>query len=491
MPDQSTGRSEQLTLQVADETFRDGPQSLWANRLRTRDMLPAAPHAARAGFARSNLLSGVGFEVAVSFLEENPLTRFRLLRELMGQTPSTILVRSRNLFGWTRYSDDVVTFFLEHLAGLGLDEFEVFDALNDTRNVEHHVREGSRLGMHTSACLTFSESPVHTDDYFATKAKEYASYGASGILLYDACGVLRPERVAPLVAAIRNAAPGIPVEMNVHDQTGLALECYREALRNGVTALSSAARSVAGSNSVPATADLVALAREEGVRVDLDEDEIAWMDSYFRYVAYDYGKDLAPHVDYDEETYRSYVGHQIPGGMMSHYVGQLEGLGLIDRLPEVLEEAARVRVDLGCPGMVTPFSQLVGVQAMLNVLDGKRFHTVPADLRTYAAGHYGEPPGAIDPDVLDKILGDAPVVDPMAAYAEPMLPAIRAGLPVDASDDDVFFALFCQPGQVRAMQQHPADELPVRELSPLGALVGHLAGRDDISRLDVRIDVGR
>jgi pyruvate/oxaloacetate carboxyltransferase len=483
--------TDELTLQIADETFRDGPQSLWANRLRTRDMLPAAPHAARAGFTRSNLLSGVGFEVAVSFLEENPLDRFRLLRELMGETPSTILVRSRNLFGWTRYADDVVTFCLEHLHSMGLDEFEVFDALNDTRNIEHHIREGARLGMHTSACLTFSESAVHTDDYFATKAKEYAQYGASGILLYDACGVLRPERVAPLVAAIQGAAPGLPVELNVHDQTGLALECYRKAMRVGVTALSTAARPVAGSNSVPATADVIALAREEGVRVDLDEDEVAWMDSYFRFVAYDYGKPQRHDVVYDEENYRSYVGHQIPGGMMSHYVGQLQGLGLIDRLPEVLEEAARVRVDLGCPGMVTPFSQLVGVQAMLNVLDGKRFHTVPADLRAYAAGHYGEPPGAIAPDVLDKILGDEPIVDPMAGYREEMLPGVRAELPADASDDDVFFALFCQPAQVAVMKQQPVDELPVRELSPLGALVGHLAGRDDISRLDVRIDVGR
>lgn len=482
--------TEQPSLRVADETFRDGPQSLWANRLRTRDMLPAVPHAARAGFARSNLLSGVGFEVAVSFLEENPLDRFRLLRELVGKTPSTILVRSRNLFGWTRYSDDVVTFFLEYFRGLGLDEFEVFDALNDTRNIEHHIREGVRLGMHTSACLTFSESPVHTDDYFAAKAKEYASYGTTGILLYDACGVLRPERVAPLVQAIRHAAPGLDIELNVHDQTGLALACYREALRVGVTALSSAARPLAGSNSVPATADVVEIALDEGVRVDLDLGEVAWMDSYFGFVAYDYGKPLRHDVTYDETTFSSYVGHQIPGGMMSHYVGQLEGLGLIDRLPEVLEEAARVRVDLGCPGMVTPFSQLVGVQAMLNVLDGNRFHTVPADLRTYAAGHYGEPPGPIDPDVLDRILGDAPMADPMAAYAEPMLPGIRSSLPADASDDDVFFALFCQPAAVEAMRQHPADELPVRELSPLGALVGHLAGRDDISRLDVRIDVG-
>ena len=479
------------TLQITDETFRDGPQSLWANRLRTRHMLPAARHAARAGFTRSNLLSGVGFEVAVSFLEEDPLHRFRLLKSLMGETPSTILVRSRNLFGWTRYSDDVVTFFFEHLLSLGLDEFEVFDALNDTRNIEHHIREGARLGMHSSACLTFSESPVHTDEYFATKAKQYASYGASAILLYDACGVLRPERVAPLVAAIRAAAPGLPVEMNVHDQTGLALDCYREAMRAGVTALSSAARSVSGSNSVPATIDVIAVAGEEGLRCHLDEDEVTWMDSYFRYVAYDYGKPPSPPVEYDEDNYRSYVGHQIPGGMMSHYVGQLQGLGLLDRLPEVLEEAARVRVDLGCPGMVTPFSQLVGVQAMLNVLEGRRFHTVPADLRSYAAGHYGEPPGPIAPEVLDKILGDEPVVDPLPAYREEMLPAIRATLPADVTDDDVFFALFCQPDKVAAMKAQPRDELPVRELSPLGALVGHLAQRNDISRLGVRIDVGR
>ena len=480
-----------MTLKIADETFRDGPQSLWANRLRTRDMLPAAPHAAAAGFARSNLLSGVGFEVAISFLRENPLDRFRLLRQLMGSTPSTILVRSRNLFGWTRYADDVVTFCLEHLASMGLDEFEVFDALNDTRNVEHHIREGARLGLHTSACLTFSESPVHTDEYFATKAKEYASYGASAILLYDACGVLSPERVAPLVEAIRSAAPGLDLEFNVHDQTGLALDCYAEALRVGVRALSSAARPLAGSNSVPATADVVDLARHAGVGIDLDLDEIAWMDSYFRYVAYAYGKPQRHDIAYDERTYREYAGHQIPGGMMSHYVGQLESLGLLDRLPEVLEEAARVRVDLGCPGMVTPFSQLVGVQAMLNVLDGQRFHTVPADLRDYASGAYGDPPGPIDPDVLDRILGDRPTVDPMSGYAEEMLPAIRRDLPAGASDDDLFFALFARPADIAEVHAAPRDTLPVRELSPLGALVTQLAARDDITRLDVRIDLER
>ncbi|MGO3146752.1 MAG: hypothetical protein ACTIJ6_03635 [Leucobacter sp.] len=480
-----------MTLQIADESFRDGPQSLWANRLRTKDMLPAAPHAAAAGFARSNLLSGVGFEVAISFLQENPLDRFRLLRELMGSTPSTILVRSRNLFGWTRYSDDVVTFFLEYMKKHGLDEFEVFDALNDTQNVEHHVREGARLGMHTSACLTFSESPVHTDEYFATKAKEYQSHGASAILLYDACGVLRPERVAPLVAAIRAAAPGLDVELNVHDQTGLALDCYREALKVGVTALSSAARSVSGSNSVPSTSDVISIADELGIGVDLDRDEVAWMDSYFRYVAYAYGKPQRNEIKYDEKNYQNYVGHQIPGGMMSHYVGQLESLGLIDRLPEVLEEAGRVREDLGCPGMVTPFSQLVGVQAMLNVLDGKRFHTVPADLRAYASGAYGTPPGPIDENVLDRILGNSPKVDPLAGYREDMLPAVKASLPSNANEDDIFLALFARANEIDVMHATPRDAVPVRELSPLGALVGQLAAREDNVTLDVRIDVGR
>jgi pyruvate/oxaloacetate carboxyltransferase len=451
-------------------------------------MLAAARHASDAGFARVNLLSGVGFEVAVNFLAENPIDRFRLLRRLTGDTPSTILVRSRNLFGWTPYSDDVVTFFLRHFKEMGLDEFEVFDALNDTRNIEHHIREGARLGMRTSACLIFAESPIHTDEYFATKAKEFAACGATAILLYDACGVLRPERVAPLLDAIRGAAPGLPVELNVHDQTGLALACYREALRCNITALSSAARSVAGGNSVPATADVVRVANEEGIRVDLDQDEVAWLDSYFRFVAYDYGKPARHDVEYDEESYRSYVGHQIPGGMMSHYVGQLGALGLLDRLPEVLEEAARVRVELGCPGMVTPFSQLVGVQAMLNVLDGKRFHTIPADLRAYASGQYGQPPGPIDPEVLDRILGDEPVVDLTSRYREEMLPAIRAGLPADASDDDVLLALFCPADKISKMKEQPRDELPVRALSPVGALVGHLARRKDICRLEVRID---
>jgi pyruvate/oxaloacetate carboxyltransferase len=478
-----------VKLEITDESFRDGPQSLWANRLRTRDMLAAAPHTEAVGVARANLLSGVGFEVAVSFLQENPLDRFRLLRRLTPRTPATILVRSRNLFGWTRYSDDVVTFVLDHLAGLGLDEFEVFDALNDMRNIAFHLREGSRLGLRTSACLIFAESPVHTDAYFAQKAAEVAGYGAAAVLLYDATGVLRPERVAPLVAAIRAAAPGLPVELNVHDQTGLALACYREALRAGVTALSSAARPVAGANSVPATADVVALARELEVDTDVDDAQIAWLDSYFRYLAHVHGKPLRHDVEYDPEQFERYVGHQIPGGMMSHYVGQLDGLGLLAKLPAVLEEAARVRVELGCPGMVTPFSQLVGVQAMLNVLDGRRYHTVPADLRDYALGHYGRPPGPIDPDVLDRLVGDAEPVDPTEGFGVDMLPAIRARLPARAGPDELFFALFCTPEHVAAMRAQPRDTLPARPLTPLAALLGRLAARDDLTALDVRIDV--
>lgn len=478
-----------MKLEITDESFRDGPQSLWANRLRTRDMLPAAPHVEAAEFARANLLSGVGFEVAVTFLQENPLDRFRLLRRLTPATPSTVLVRSRNLFGWKRHTDDVVTFVLEHLAGMGLDEFEVFDALNDMRNIAFHLREGARLGLRSSACLIFAESPVHTDAYFAQKAAEVAGYGAAAILLYDATGVLRPERVAPLVAAIRAAAPGLPVELNVHDQTGLALACYREALGVGVTALSAAARPVAGANSVPATADVVALARELGVHTDVDEAEVARLDSYFRFLAAARGMPLRHDVGYDPEQYARYVGHQIPGGMMSHYVGQLEGLGLLDRLPAVLEEAARVRVELGHPGMVTPFSQLVGVQAMLNVLDGRRYHTVPADLRDYARGHYGRPAAPIDPGVLDRLVGDAEPVDPADGFEEPTLPAIRGRLPAGASADDLFFALFCTPDQLGAMHARPRDELPTTPLTPLAALLGRLAARDDLTALDVRIDV--
>lgn len=477
-----------MDLQLVDETFRDGPQSLWANRLRTKDMLHAAPHTAAAGFSRSNLLSGVGFEVAVSFLREDPLTRFRLLRRLIGATRSTMLVRSRNLFGWRRYSDDVVTFCLEHLAAMGLDGFEIFDALNDTRNIELHIREGARLGMHTSACLIFTESPIHTDEHFAGKAKELASYGASALLLYDATGVLRPERLTSLVQAVRAAVPDLPIELNVHDQTGLALDCYREALTLGITTLSTAARPLAGSNSVPATADVVALAHELDIDTGVDEGEVAWLDSYFRYVAYAYGKPLRHDVTYDDGQYRAYVGHQIPGGMMSHYLGQLESLGLAHRLPEVLDEAARVRVELGCPGMVTPFSQLVGVQAMFNVLDGKRFHTVPAELRAYAAGHYGTPPGPIDANVLDALLGDEPTVDPTDAFAERMLPEIRRNLPQGATDDDLFFALFCNPAHVEAMRGEPRDTLPAKELTPLAALVGQLAGRSDVTRLDITYD---
>jgi pyruvate/oxaloacetate carboxyltransferase len=274
--------------------------------------------------------------------------------------------------------------------------------------------------------------------------------------------------------------------MNVHDQTGYALECYRAGIKAGAGHVSTAARPLAGGNSVPAAADVVALADELGVDTDVDREAIDWLDQYFRYVAHVYGKPHVTHIEPDEERFRRYVGHQIPGGMMSHYESQLDGLGLLNRIDEVLEEAARVRVEIGCPVMVTPFSQLVGVQAMFNVLDGKRYHTVPADLRTYVRGYYGQPPGPMDPYVFDRLTDGQPAVDATEIFSENMMDAMRREMPPGAGPDDIFFWLFSKAADVQAMRAE-ARQVRIRRVTPLIALIEQLTTCRDVTRLDIRL----
>ncbi len=465
---------------IIDETLRDGPQSLWASRVSTETLVAIAPTLGAAGFAQICVGSAALFEFAVRYLHEDPWERLRLLRTAMPHTPLRFLIRGRNLMGWRRLPNDVIDLFLACLRRAGIDWVMVFDGLNDMRNIAHHFPAARKLGMKAAGILSFSQSPVHTDEYFVARTHDLLDIGVDAVLLYDASGILTPERTRSLVPALLRAVEGrAEFELTAHCATGLGPACLTEGLRLGVRRIFTAGRPVANADSIPATLDMLAVARELGLETGVDADRGREVDDYFTWIACAQGKPLGRPVPYDPEAYRRYASHQIPGGMMSNMVRQLAELGLGHRLPEILEEAARVRRELGYPVMITPMSQLVGVQATLNIVEGERYRTIPQELRLYARGEYGEPCSSLDPDVLDRILGpgDTPI-DPTATFMEALVEKVSAEQGPFQSDEDLLLAIFHgrEAFDQLARNRRPMDGLPSLRM-PLRALLGELGRR--------------
>lgn len=461
-------------LGIIDETLRDGPQSLWATRMKTESMLGATEWLDRAGFQRICATSGAAFETAVRFLRDDPWERLRLLHTLMPNAVIDILIRSRNLFGWALYPDEVVELLFRCLKRNGAQWVKVFDGLNDLRNIDAHFRIAHQVGLKCSGILTFSLSPVHTDAYYAAKARELLAAGVDSISMGDASGLLTGARTKSLLAALNAEAQGrVPIEFGAHHTMGLAHESYREALLAGVNTVAACCGPLANGESAPAVFDILAIADELGIPTALDVAAIRRTEDYFHWVAFQEGRRIEPPVKHDPLRYSTFAGHQIPGGMISNFRNQLKELSLLHRQDEVLEEAARVRAEIGYPIMVTPFSQFVGVQATFNIIQGERYKTVPQELYLYAIGEYGAPPGPIDPDVLDRIVKGKSIkaIDHTEAFGARMLDKFRAEHGPFRSDEELLLQLFYGKEPVAALAREksrfaarPSIDLPLRLL---------------------------
>ena len=462
-----------------DETFRDGPQSLWATRMKTESMLGATEWINRAGFRKVCVTSGAAFETAVKFLRDNPWERLRLLKRAMPDATIDVLIRSRNLFGWARYPDEVVELLFRCLKETGTEWVKVFDGLNCMRNIAAHFRIARDIGIKASGMLSFAVSPAHTDEHYASRARELIAYGAKSITIGDAAGTLTGERTRSLLAALKTATrEKVPIEFISHECMGLSHESYREAMLAGVDTVSTASEPLANGESLPSTLDIHRIAQELKIPAPLDTDALRRLDDYFRWIAWKEGKPVAERAKFDPLRYEKFLGHQIPGGMMSNFRNQLKELGLIHRIDEVLEEASRVRVELGYPIMVTPFSQFVGVQATFNLIQGERYKTVPEELYLYALGHYGEPAGPIDQNVLDRILAgkSADRIDSDAVFGARILDTFRREHGPFRSDEDLLLHLFYGKDHVEALAREKStfNERPSLK-QPLHALVEELA----------------
>lgn len=466
-----------------DVTLRDAHQSLWSTRMTTAMMLPVAPVLDRLGFEAIDLVGGAVFDVCVRYLLEDPWERMRVMSRAITRTPLIVMTRGQSLFTFEFFPDDVVELTARRIAANGIRYHTPYDALNDIRNLEVPVRAAKAAGLYVAAGIVYTISPVHTDEYYARKAQELVRLGVDAVFLKDPSGLLTPERVKTLIPVLRVAVGSLPLQLHTHCLTGLGPICALEAIRLGIDTVHTATSVLAHGASHPPTEWVAGNARRMGVEVSLDVEGLKPVADHFRYVAAREGKPLGQVAEYDPFHYE----HQVPGGMISNLRIQLRDVGLEHRLDEILEESARVRRELGYPIMVSPFSQFVVTQAVLDVMQGERYRTVPDEIRKYALGYYGELAAPIDPDVLDRIVGkEQPVTARPGELLAPAVENVRRERGPFASDDDLLLAIFYSPEQyLKLVNARPIKtDYPVGR-TPLVTLVKELALRRHIAAVHV------
>ena len=407
-----------IPLRITDTTLRDAHQSLWATRMRTEDIINIVDVIDKVGYYSLECWGGATFDVCLRFLRENPWDRLRQIKERAQKTPLQMLLRGQNLVGYKNYADDVVDRFVAMACDNGMDIFRVFDALNDTRNLESAIRAVKKHNGHAQGTLCYTISPVHTIEKFVKYAKEQVDCGVDSLCIKDMAGILSPIQAERLVSALIKAVD-VPIQLHCHASSGMATPTYVEGVRAGAGAIDCAVAAMAGFSSQPPVETLIAIFRETHYNANLDMKAIERVNKYFT--------ELAPKRRLDNGVYQiidpNILIHQIPGGMISNFRAQLEKQKALDKLPEVLEEVSAVRKDLGYPPLVTPTSQIVGSQAVFNILSGERYKIVPNEVKEYVRGSYGRPPAAIDAALAKKIMGDEkPITHRPADDLKPMLP---------------------------------------------------------------------
>ena len=419
-------------VKFVDTTLRDGHQCLWATRMSTAMMHPIMERMDRIGFEAIEIMGAVHFDACVRYLKDDPWERIRLFRKHV-RGPLQAITRSRCALGFELQPLDIHRLWIERLIASGIDRLVGFDGLHDLDNLADGLMHAKSLGARTIGWLIFSDSPIHTDALYASKAREFIERaGVDTVMVEDTSGILTPERARTLIPAIRGAIGERPLALHTHNLVGLAQRTCIEAVELGVESLYTCIAPVADGNAPPSVQTTIRNLRHLGHDVDLDDATIADVGAWFTEVAERGGFPLGAPNDFDAANF----GHQIPGGVLSNLASQLRSAGLGHRLDAVLAECSRVREELGWPIMVTPFSQLVGVQATLNVLEGERYARVPDEVKRYALGYYGKLPAPVEPDVLDRIVENGSrTITPTPPALAPAVDALRRRYP-DASDDE-------------------------------------------------------
>ena len=387
-------------ISFVDTTLRDGHQSLWATRMKTAHMIPIAPLMDRAGFKIAELMGTVHFDACLRYLREDPWERIRLIAEAMPNTPLRALIRSKSLTSFNIVPDSVIRLWIERCAANGIKHLMIFDALHDWSNLSQSVSVAKAVGIEVVVPLVYSLSPVHTDTFYARKTAEMIkTLNPDSVMIKDSIGLLTPERTKTLVPVIKGQIGDLPLEMHSHCTTGLAPLVCLDSVELGVEIIDTCVSPLANGPSHPSTENMIMNLRRLGFTPKADEEAVKNIAEHFRYVAKREGKPMGAPVEYDAFQYI----HQVPGGMISNLEFMLSERGAGHRLEEVLEEISVIREEWGYPVMITPFSQLVGTQGVLNVLLGERYKVATEEAIRYVLGHYGKTPAPVDQNVLDKM----------------------------------------------------------------------------------------
>jgi len=431
-----------MALKITDTTLRDAHQSLWATRMRTEDMLPILEKLDSIGYHSLEVWGGATFDVCMRYLNEDPWERLRTIKKHVKHTPLQMLLRGQSLVGYQHYPDDVVEAFVYTMVENGIDIIRIFDALNDIRNFETPVRAAKKTGAHIQAAVVYTVSPVHTTEHYVHTAVQLAEMGADSICIKDMAGLLTPYTAFELVRLIKEKV-GLPVQLHSHYIGGLAVGAYLKAAEAGVDVVDTASVPLAFGASQPPVETVVRALQGTPYDTGLDIGALFEVADYFESLRKSLGYERGVTRIHDMRVFE----HQVPGGMISNLVTQLEEQKALHRLPEVLAEIPRVRAELGYPPLVTPTSQIVGTQAVLNVLTGQRYKLIPGEVRAYIEGQYGRPPAPLDPEVARRVLGDRePITCRPADLLTPKLERIREEIKDLAAgeEDYLSYALFPQ-----------------------------------------------
>lgn len=459
-----------MGIKITDTVLRDSHQSLLATRMRTEDMLPICEALDEIGYHSLEIWGGATFDTCLRFLHEDPWERLRQLKAHLPKTPTQMLLRGQNAVGYRHYADDVVIAFCEKAVANGMDIFRIFDAVNDVRNLETAMRAVKRAGGHVQGTICYTVSPVFNADVAVTMGKELVQMGADTVCLKDMAGLLDPFTAGEIIGKLRQALD-VPLQLHSHCTSGFADMAYIKAIEAGVDIVDTAISTLSHGTSQPPTETLVATLRGTKYDTGLDLNKLNAIAEYFAGVRKKYEA-------FESDSFGVDAGvliHQMPGGMISNMVNQLREQNALDRLDEVLAEMPRVRKDMGYPPLVTPTSQIVGTQAVMNVLAGEPYKRVTREVRQYFQGFYGHAPAPVNTEVQQKVVDhDQPIIsDRPADHIAPELEKARAEIgDLARSEEDVIsYALFPQPARDFFTWRNAGDGPQPEEAAAIAAVL--------------------
>lgn len=458
---------------ITETVLRDGHQCLIATRMRTEDMLPICDRLDRIGYWSLEVWGGATFDACLRFLKEDPWERLRALRKALPNTQLQMLLRGQNLLGYRHYSDDVVRAFVALAARNGIDVFRIFDAMNDVRNLRVSIEAVKANGKHAQGAISYTTSPVHTADQFVEMALQLQQFGCDSIVIKDMAGLLTPFVAADLVAKLVDALD-IPLHVHSHATSGLSDMCQLKAVEHGAAGIDTAISAFAGGASHAPTESMVAALRGTEYDSGLDLEALQEIGFYFREVRKKYHQFESEFTGIDTRV----QVNQVPGGMISNLYSQLKEQGALDRMNEVLDEIPRVREDLGYPPLVTPASQIVGTQALLNVITGARYKTITNEVKHYLQGRYGRAPGKVNSMLRQQAIGNEDVIDCRPADLLPEeLDNLRQeiGELAHSEEDVMSYAMFPEIGR-QFLEQRAAGTLVPEPLEPIQSKADRDAG---------------